>query len=95
MNVTEKLDRYDLKILAAVAEEGRLSWRDLAEDSYLAQLGMRRRRQDGYEHRPAGGIDDMDRLARQRADAAHGAACGQCGRRADDMDHPFRLVGLS
>jgi len=43
MNVTEKLDRYDLKILAAVAEEGRLSWRDLAEQIGLSLTPTLRR----------------------------------------------------
>ena len=52
MNVTEKLDRYDLKILAAVAEEGRLSWRDLAEQIGLSLTPtlrrVRRLEESGY-----------------------------------------------
>ena len=52
MNVTEKLDRYDLKILAAVADEGRLSWRDLAEQIGLSLTPtlrrVRRLEESGY-----------------------------------------------
>jgi Lrp/AsnC family leucine-responsive transcriptional regulator len=35
MNLKSGLDRFDLKILAALAEDGRISWRDLA-----ARIGL-------------------------------------------------------